>query len=328
MNRINNNKKHPGICSKCEVYSEVLWKGKCPSCFRKDFRWSPEVKEKIRKANTGKDNSSRGKAISKSLQQKPLTEKEWELLRKFHVEHPWISNMEIFVKRSEIEKVYGERLKKAKLEEIWEKIIKPSQDKNRKSLPLKIQMWSDETIKNFLSDIDRVEYFSGTAQSFFAAKYNVKSVNAFVHYVEVFSGKKLFGFPSTSKPRSKQTWIEKWCRECLLEFKVMFRAERYVNNCKWRVDFLVGKNLVIEMSGTYTHGDARVYEEEDLNDFQKANKKRDKEKISWLKNNGYEVLEIWEKDLEEHPRKCKKQLKEFVGDYIDGAENDLFRDIV
>ena len=311
-------------CPVCGQGSRVLWKGRCPSCFRKSFRWTEDVKEKIRKSNTGKDNKWRGAAISAALGQRPFSDVEWAVLKQFQEAHPWVTNVKILIERSGIETIYGEKIRKVRKEQIEKELIHPSQMVGRKSLPLRVQRWEDARVKNFLEDIEKVKYLHIQASVFFRLRYQIQSASAFAHYVKVFSGKDVPGFPSTNFPRKKQTWIERWCRDCLLEFRVMFQSEKFVNSNKWRVDFLVGQNLVIEMNGTFVHADPRIFKDSDLSDFQRANRKRDIQKIAWLREHGYEVLEIWEKDLEEHPRRCKKILKAYVRGYLDGIENDLF----
>src|SRR5690606_7794791 len=77
-------------------------------------------------------------------------------------------------------------------------------------------------------------------------------------------------------------------------------------------DFLIKGRKVIEVQGTYWHADPRFYDEKDLNDIQKSNLKNDQEKYKVYKENGYDVLYVWEYDIENHPEKVRKQIKEFL----------------
>ena len=73
---------------------------------------------------------------------------------------------------------------------------------------------------------------------------------------------------------------------------------------------------IIEIQGSYWHGDKRLYEEKDLNSTQKRNIKVDEYKKKWCKTNGIRLIYIWEKDINEKPLKVFEYLKEQLKKYI------------
>lgn len=68
--------------------------------------------------------------------------------------------------------------------------------------------------------------------------------------------------------------------------------------------------LIIEIDGSYFHGDPRLYEDKDLNRMQKRNKIVDEYKNRWAHLHGYPIMRIWEKDIRENPKMVLEQLKE------------------
>lgn len=101
------------------------------------------------------------------------------------------------------------------------------------------------------------------------------------------------------------TWIEREIEMFLTESKLNFQAQGKIG--KFKPDFIVG-NLVIETNGTYWHADKRVYSKKDLTERQKQAVAKDKRKFKYLKNLGYEVLVIWEKDINENFELIKKKI--------------------
>ena len=80
-------------------------------------------------------------------------------------------------------------------------------------------------------------------------------------------------------------------------------------------DFRIENGPIIEVNGSYWHGDKRLYEEKDLNSTQKKNIYVDKLKQIWAENNGIEIYYFWEKDIREFPEQVMEQLKEIVKKY-------------
>lgn len=80
-------------------------------------------------------------------------------------------------------------------------------------------------------------------------------------------------------------------------------------------DFRIIGGPIIEINGSYWHGDKRLYEEKDLNGTQRRNIKIDEIKRRWAENNGIKIYYFWEKDIHENPEKIMSELKEIVREY-------------
>lgn len=77
-------------------------------------------------------------------------------------------------------------------------------------------------------------------------------------------------------------------------------------------DFKIENGPILEINGSYWHGDKRIYEEKDLNSVQKKNIYIDNIKRRWAENNGIEIYYFWEKDIHENPEQILLTLKEIL----------------
>ena len=80
-------------------------------------------------------------------------------------------------------------------------------------------------------------------------------------------------------------------------------------------DFKIENGRILEINGSYWHGDKRIYEEKDLNSVQKKNIYIDNIKRRWAENNGIEIYYFWEKDIHENPEQILLTLKEILKKY-------------
>lgn len=80
-------------------------------------------------------------------------------------------------------------------------------------------------------------------------------------------------------------------------------------------DFKIENGPILEINGSYWHGDKRIYEEKDLNSVQKKNIYIDNIKRRWAENNGIEIYYFWEKDIHENPEQILLTLKEILKKY-------------
>lgn len=114
----------------------------------------------------------------------------------------------------------------------------------------------------------------------------------------------------------ERTTIELFVEECLLSLGIFdYKPQYYLNFGKdgfYVVDFLIG-NKVIEAQGDFWHVNPDVYDYKNLDDWQKSVVKRDIRKYEVLTKHGYEVLYLWEKDINERPECCKEQIRNFLG---------------
>lgn len=81
-------------------------------------------------------------------------------------------------------------------------------------------------------------------------------------------------------------------------------------------DFRIVNGPIIEINGSYWHGDSRLYESENLNRVQKRNIYVDKLKEKWALLHGIPIYYIWEKDIKETPSKVMDYLKEILNIHI------------
>ena len=68
--------------------------------------------------------------------------------------------------------------------------------------------------------------------------------------------------------------------------------------------------LMIEVDGSYFHGDPRIVKESELNEMQKKNKVIDEYKDDWCRVHHIPILRVWEYDIYNNPRFVMKQIKD------------------
>lgn len=85
-------------------------------------------------------------------------------------------------------------------------------------------------------------------------------------------------------------------------------------------DFKVKDGPIIEIQGSYWHGDARIYEEKDLNQIQRKNMRIDEYKQKWALMHGIPIYYIWEKDIRENPKMVMDELKRIL--YIEDKKKE------
>jgi very-short-patch-repair endonuclease len=105
--------------------------------------------------------------------------------------------------------------------------------------------------------------------------------------------------------RKRTTFIEIQVRRLLVEWNLVFQEQVRIRDTV--VDFIV-RNIIIEVNGSYWHGDLNKFTENNLNYIQKQNRLKDKYKKSLFMSLGYNIIYIWEYDLEENFEKVKSQL--------------------
>lgn len=98
-----------------------------------------------------------------------------------------------------------------------------------------------------------------------------------------------------------------------IEYKYQFKAESIGRYFDFRV---LPKGPIIEVQGSYWHGDKRLYEEKDLNSVQRRNMKVDEKKRRWCSMNGIKLIYVWEEDINKDPEGVMKFLREELKNYI------------
>lgn len=110
---------------------------------------------------------------------------------------------------------------------------------------------------------------------------------------------------------NNMTAPEKKIAKILTKMGIEFESQKIVN--EFIYDFYIPEyNLLIEVDGDYYHGNPTVYQEGELNNMQKKNKKKDVDKSYLAKGLGYSLERFWEKDINENIGQIKKTLKKYV----------------
>lgn len=95
-----------------------------------------------------------------------------------------------------------------------------------------------------------------------------------------------------------ETQIEKIIRLILENNNIEYKQNGYINNLRWRYDFLLKNKKIIEIDGDYWHANPKFYP--DINKLTKVQLKNiinDKNKDKWYKENNYQILRIWGNDI-------------------------------
>jgi hypothetical protein len=90
----------------------------------------------------------------------------------------------------------------------------------------------------------------------------------------------------------------------------------YENGSRYLLDFCY-KNKVIEFNGDYWHANPELYKEKEIVYLNKTAKdiwQKDLEKIKFIKNKGFDVIIIWERDFLSDPKYIVKKCLEFINE--------------
>lgn len=117
-------------------------------------------------------------------------------------------------------------------------------------------------------------------------------------------------------PRYGTSKLEDFFAENFLDrLGVKYVRQYEAKDIKRFYDFKIENGPILEINGSYWHGDKRIYEEKNLNRVQKKNIYIDNIKRRWAENNGIEIYYFWEKDIHENPEKIMSTLKEILKKY-------------
>ena len=98
-----------------------------------------------------------------------------------------------------------------------------------------------------------------------------------------------------------------------IPYKYQYKAESIGRYFDFRI---MPNGPIIEINGSYWHGDSRLYEEHELNRTQKRNIKVDEIKKKWCDRNGIPIIYLWEKDINGEPDKVMAYLKDMLSRYV------------
>jgi G:T-mismatch repair DNA endonuclease (very short patch repair protein) len=267
----------------------------------------PEVGKKISKALKGSYYPpERGQAISKAKQPFPITEEEWNIIKKTKEEYFYVSNLDIFLQRCNLSR----KFKKGQACEIVNFLNPESKRYNHHRL--EIQRWDSHKMQEFIKDINTLQSFTDILK-----KYNLcqKGFNRLLereNFTSVF----------TEDLQVKMTMPERTTYNILKQMDVSFEREKYINNMEWRVDFRINNDIILEVNGDYWHGNSRIYKENNLNKVQLKNKNNDIKKYNYIIESGYRLFVIWEMDIYNNFERVKDHLLKM----IQGDTNERYYD--
>lgn len=114
--------------------------------------------------------------------------------------------------------------------------------------------------------------------------------------------------PKFGTSKLEQDFAEQFLDKLGVEYTWQFEA----SDIGRFYDFKIKNGPILEINGSYWHGDERIYEEKDLNSVQKHAKFVDDLKKKWALINGIPIYYIWEKDIRENPSGVMNFLKEIL----------------
>lgn len=102
---------------------------------------------------------------------------------------------------------------------------------------------------------------------------------------------------------------DRFAKNFLERLGVRYERQYYAESVKRYYDFfLPDHNVLIECDGDYYHGYGVVYE--DMSPMQKRNRRVDEIKNAWAGEHGIVLIRIWEHDINEHPDRVMRMLRE------------------
>lgn len=113
---------------------------------------------------------------------------------------------------------------------------------------------------------------------------------------------------------------EDFAKDFLDKLKVKYVYQFEAKDIGRFYDFKIVDGPIIEVQGSYWHGDPRLYEQKDLNNVQLKTQKIDEYKKKWALSHGIPIYYVWEKDIKENPDKVMSFLKSVL--YIEKKKNE------
>lgn len=113
------------------------------------------------------------------------------------------------------------------------------------------------------------------------------------------------------KGSKNESWLEKLIRGVLLTLDINFLTQIHIKPNKYKCDFIIkNTNKIIEVNGDYWHGYNKNYEELEPKVKELVNNYITKKQF--YKDKGYELLEIWEHEINNNLGEVIKKIKKYV----------------
>lgn len=172
-------------------------------------------------------------------------------------------------------------------------------------IPEYIQRFKKERVEELFKDMREIPYDKVIKKY----KISKKTLERFYKHYKI---EKIY-----KTPDFKETVPERIVREFLESESFDFIQEKHISQST-RCDFLIGEDLVIEVYGDYWHTNPNIYDREDkksLTSVQKKNLINDDRKEKYYKEEGYELVIVWESDLKLHKLATLKNLKNRIDEF-------------
>lgn len=133
--------------------------------------------------------------------------------------------------------------------------------------------------------------------------------------------KRVFSHPKYGTSKLEERFAREFLDKLGLKYTYQYEAQSIGRFFDFRIE---PKGPIIEIQGSYWHGDSRLYEEKDLNATQKRSRRVDEYKRKWCSMNGIPIIYIWEEDINKDPEGIMRFLREKLKNYIenDGKNNN------
>ena len=148
------------------------------------------------------------------------------------------------------------------------------------------------------------------------AKKNASKKDKRLPVVHKEHKKKAFKHPKYGTSKLEERFAREFLDKLGVKYIYQYKAESIGRYFDFRIE---PKGPIIEINGSYWHGDSRLYEEKDLNSVQKHSRKVDEYKQQWCSRNGIPLIYIWEKDINKNPEGVMNFLRDVLKNYIKNA---------
>ena len=118
----------------------------------------------------------------------------------------------------------------------------------------------------------------------------------------------------TSGEFSLSSKIEKeFIETCIKPLGIEFDTQYYMKDIHHYCDvYIPSKNTIIEFQGDYWHGNPKKYLKEELSPYQLEKVEKDEILRKYCKDNGINLIEVWESDYNKDIGGVKQLLEEFI----------------
>jgi predicted nucleic acid-binding Zn ribbon protein len=258
----------------------------------------PEFAKKIKQIMLDKLESYKGTKrainISNAKKQEPLTEEEWDKLKQTKEIYPWITNTEVFIEKAKLNR----KLRKGLKDEVHKFIRIGKKDS---FFNVKIQKWDIEKIEQFKKDVLIIPWNK------LLETYEI--TNKEFHSLRLYFGIKNYVYKHHNFYNTKP---ERMFEQILIDKDIKYVREKYINNNRWRVDFVINDEYFIEINGDYWHANPRSFNEKSLTTAQIVSIENDKRKKDFILNSGKKLFYIWEMDLYNNIDSISQFLEKFL----------------